>query len=72
VLPSGFVAGAGCVVALCCGDGDGVLLLQPTMNSNTATDTVRTGDEILIFCMARILMQSVFTGWPRTQNEFCY
>jgi hypothetical protein len=25
------------------------------MNSNAATDTVRTGDEILIFCMARIL-----------------
>jgi hypothetical protein len=72
VLPEVFVAGAGCVAAFCSGAGGGVLLLQPAMNSNTATDTARTGNELLILCMAHILMHITFVGWPRTQNEFCH
>jgi hypothetical protein len=73
VLPAGFVAGAGCVAALCCcGAAGGVLLLQPDVKSNAATHAVRTGNETLIFCMARIVMQNTFMGWPRSQNEFCH
>jgi hypothetical protein len=38
------------------------------MDSNTATDTVRTGDEILIFCMARILDAKCIYGFGRVRE----
>lgn len=73
VLPEVLVAGAGCVAAFCSGAGGGVLLLQPAMNSNTATDTVRTGDEILIFCMAHILDATCIHRFGRLREmSFCH